>query len=154
MWQKTDDCFEGILLKFFKFSTRCGIYFKHSYCAQVCVSHTTISHIKWYLWVSYTTSSNQERWKYLEVGVQRITGGLGDRNPHAVESRGKAPVWGSGGLRLPEAVDVCLHAFKMQTSGDEPNYFLYPIVFISYSLLSNNTTQNLFIYVTCLLKLC
>ena len=59
------------------------------------------------------SSSNQERWKYLEVGKQRITRGLGDRSPCAVGSRGKAQVWGSGGLRLPEVVDFCSHAFKI-----------------------------------------
>ena len=75
------------------------------------------------------SSSNQERWKYSEVGGQRLTGGLEDRSLHAVGSRGKAPVWGSGGLRLPEAIDFCLHALKILTSGDETKYYLYPIVY-------------------------
>ena len=89
-----------------KFSTRCGKYFEQPYSAQLLESALLIldfSH-QVILIVAQQERSNQERSEAFRSWGQGITRGLSDRSPHAVGSRGKAPVWGSGGLRLPEAV--------------------------------------------------
>ena len=103
-------------MKFFKFSTRCGQYFKQSYAAQICftrIRFLTPSDI-YRLVAPHDVFKFQSR--VLEVfrsWGHRITGGVSDRSPHALGSKGKAQVWGSGGLRMPEAVDLCSHAFKI-----------------------------------------